>query len=196
MSQGSRVLAFLVGGWVALSAQALEVNGVKYDETIELAGSPLALNGAGVRYKAIFEVYTAGLYLGKRAKSEAEIVKLAGAKRLSLTMLRDIDAEELGLLFIKGIKSNTSNDEYGKIVGNVLRMSQVFSDFKRLKKGEVITLDWVPDRGTVIHVRGTSAGEPFPGNEFYVAILRIWLGQEPADWRLKEQLLGLNRDPA
>ena len=43
------------------------VSGVKYDETADVRGSKLQLNGAGVRYKAVFKVYTAGLYLAKKA---------------------------------------------------------------------------------------------------------------------------------
>jgi hypothetical protein len=177
-------------GFFILGAQAREVEGVKYDETIELAGSKLQLNGAGTRYKAIFKVYTAGLYLDKKVSTPAEVLALGGAKRISLTMVREIDAEELGRLFIRGIKANASNDEYGRILNSVLRMSQIFYDYKRIKIGEVITMDWVPGTGTVIRIRGTSVGAPFVEPEFYAALLRIWLGTDPADWQLKEALLG------
>jgi len=33
-------------------------------------------------------------------------------------------------------------------------------------------------------------GEPFKEPEFFNALLRIWLGPVPADWKLKESLLG------
>jgi len=180
----------------ALGAQALEVNGVKYDETIELAGAKLQLNGAGTRYKAIFKVYTAGLYLGRKTGTTAEVLALGGPKRITLTMVREIDAEELGRLFIKGIKANASNDDYARILDSVLRMSQIFFEYKRLKVGEVITMDWVPGTGTVIHIRGKSVGAPFPEPLFYAALLRIWLGQDPADWQLKDALLGQGPRPA
>ena len=179
-------------GLSILGAQAREVNGVKYDETIEVAGSKLQLNGAGMRYKAIFKVYTAGLYLGKKASTMAEVLALGSAKRISLTMVREIDADELGRLFIKGIKANTPNDEYGRLLSSVLRMSQIFYEYKRLKVGDTITMDWVPGTGTVIHIRGTSVGAPFPEPEYYGALLRIWLGPDPADWQLKDGLLGLS----
>jgi hypothetical protein len=184
------LLAACLGLGVA-AAQALEVNGVKYTENIELKGSKLLLNGAGTRYKAVFKVYTAGLYLGKKAASTEEVLRDSGAKRISMTMLRDINAEELGRLFIQGIKDNTPKDDYGRILGDVMRMSQIFSDFKRLKSGDAITLDWVPDTGTVITVQGKTTGDPFKEPEFYDALLRIWLGTSPADWQLKESLLGI-----
>lgn len=184
-----RVL-FVCLGLLALQTQAREVNGVKYEESIALAGSQLQLNGAGTRYKAVFKVYTAGLYLGKKAATMSEIVAMPGPKRLTLTMLRDINGEELGRMFIKGIKANTSNEAYGRILPGVLRMSQIFYDFKRMKVGETITMDWVPGTGTIINIRGVSVGEAFKEPEYYSALLGIWLGEDPAYWTLKEALLG------
>ena len=45
----------------AALAQAVTVSGVKYDENIDFRGAKLHLNGAGVRYKFVAKVYTAGL---------------------------------------------------------------------------------------------------------------------------------------
>jgi hypothetical protein len=177
-------------GLLACQVQAREVEGVNYAESLDLGGATLQLNGAGVRYKAVFKVYTAGLYLGKKASTTAEAVATPGPKRLTLTFVRDIASEELGRLFIKGIKSNTPNEEYTRIVGSVMRMSQVFYEARKMKVGEVINMDWVPGKGTSITIRGVPVGEPFPEPEFYGALLRIWLGQDPADWQLKDALLG------
>ncbi len=183
---------FLLGlALLVLPVQAREVEGMKYEESIELAGSRLQLNGAVTRYKAVFKVYTAGLYLGMKSSNPAEVLKSPGAKRISLSMLRDIDSDELGRLFIKGIQANTGKQEFGQILTSVMRMSQVFSDYKRLKPGDTITLDWVPGTGTLIYVRGKQASAPFAEPEFFTAMLRIWLGTDPADWMLKDALLGI-----
>ena len=185
------VAGLVAGHAAATNVDSLQVSEVSYPRSIDLAGQSLRLNGAGTRYKAIFEVYAAGLYLRSKAASTEEVLRLDGAKRISLTMLREIDAEEMGLLFIKGIKANTPNEDYGAIVGSVLRMSQVFSSYKRLKRGDTVTIDWLPGQGAVIRVRGEQAGDPFVEPAFYAAMLRIWLGQDPADDRLKQALLGL-----
>lgn len=177
-------------GLLALQVQAREVEGVKYQESIDLAGAKLQLNGAGTRYKAVFKVYTAGLYLGKKAATMADVAATPGPKRMTLTFVREIGSEELGRLFIKGIKANTPNEEYTRIVASVMRMSQIFYEARRMKVGEVINMDWVPGKGTVISIRDVPVGEPFPEPEFYGALLRIWLGQDPADWQLKDALLG------
>lgn len=189
MSQLLKALCIGVG-LLALQVQAREVEGVRYEETIDLAGNRLQLNGAGTRFKAVFKVYTAGLYVGKKAATVAEVSAQPGPKRLTLTFVREIGSEELGRLFIKGIKANTGNDEYTRIVGSVMRMSQVFYEARKMKVGEVINMDWVPGKGTLISIRDLPVGEPFPEPEFYGALLRIWLGADPADWQLKDALLG------
>lgn len=122
-------------GMLTVSAQAREVEGVQYDESIEMAGAKLQLNGAGTRYKAVFKVYTAGLYLGKKAGTAPEVLATPGPKRLTLTFVREIASEELGRLFIRGIKSNTPNEEYTRIVGSVMRMSQVFYEARCMDRG-------------------------------------------------------------
>jgi hypothetical protein len=69
-------------------------------------------------------------------------------------------------------------------------MGQIFSDQKKLLAGDVFTIDWLPGTGTVITVKGVAQGEPFKEPEFYNALMRIWLGHTPADWKLKDALLG------
>ncbi len=172
------------------TAMAVELAGVKVEEAMSLKGNPLVLNGAGIRYKAIFKVYTASLYLGKKASTPDEVLAQPGAKHFGVTMLRNIDANELGKLFTRGMEDNMPKAEFAKVIPSVLRMSQMFSDYKNLKTGDSFTIDWLPGVGTVISIKGKPYGEPFKEPEFFNALLRIWLGPNPADWQLKDALLG------
>jgi hypothetical protein len=172
------------------TAMAVELAGVKVEEAMSLKGNPLILNGAGIRYKAIFKVYVASLYLGKKASTPEEVLAQPGAKHFGVTMLRNIDANELGKLFTRGMEDNMPKAEFAKVIPSVLRMSQMFSDYKNLKTGDTFTIDWLPGVGTVISIKGKPYGEPFKEPEFYNALLRIWLGPNPADWKLKDALLG------
>jgi hypothetical protein len=182
-------LLLLIGSLGA--ANAMEVSGVKMDDTIDLKGNKLVLNGAGVRYKAVFKVYALGLYVGKKVNTPEEALALPGAKHISVTMLRDIDAGELGKLFTRGVEDNMVNkSELSKLVPGLMRMSQMFTDYKNLKTGDNFTIDWLPGTGTVISIKGKQYGEPFKEPEFFNALLRIWLGPQPADWKLKEAMLG------
>ena len=172
------------------AAAPIDVGGVKLEDTIQLQGTPLMLNGAGVRYKAVFKVYTAGLYLEKKAGSTEEVLKQPGRKRMVITMLRDIDSGELGKLFSRGMEDNMERAAFSKLIPGVMRMSDVFTRHKWLREGETFVLDWVPGTGTVLTVKGEIEGEPFKEPEFFDALLRIWLGPKPADRLLKDALLG------
>ena len=174
---------------LAVTAQ-VTVSGVKYEETAQIAGARLHLNGAGTRYKGPFKVYTAGLYLGKKTSTTDEALALPGAKRVTVVMLRDIDASELGKLFVRGVEDNMDRAAMSRLIPGLMRMSQIFTDHKKLKEGENFTIDGVPGTGTTVYVRGVPQGEPFREPEFFNALLRIWIGPAPADWRLKESLLG------
>ena len=171
-------------------AQPVTVADVKYDETTSVGGSTLLLNGAGVRYKAVFKVYTAGLYLEKKTETARDVAALKGPKRISITMLREIDSTELGKLFSRGMEDNMDRAAFSKLIPGVLRMSQIFSDHKKLQAGDQFTIDWIPGTGTVITVKGKPQGEPFKEPEFFNALMGIWLGNAPADWKLKDALLG------
>src|SRR6185369_10013385 len=166
------------------------VAGVRYAATADLQGGKLRLNGAGVRYKAVFKVYTAGLYLSRKADTAEEALAAPGAKRMNVTMLRDIDSSELGKMFSRGMEDNMDKSRFSQLIPGVIRMSQIFADVKMLKAGDNFMLDWLPGTGTVITIRGVPQGEPFKEPEFYSALLRLWLGPNPADWKLKDALLG------
>jgi hypothetical protein len=183
----------LAGAALLLASSAMAqvtISGVRLDETVDVRGTKLQLNGAGVRYKAVFKVYTAGLYLTRKAGTPEEVLAAPGAKRMTITMLRDIDSAELGKLFSRGIEDNMDKASFSKLIPGVMRMSQIFSDYKKLSAGESFVIDWIPGTGTVLTIRGVPQAEPFKEQEFYNALLRIWLGPNPADWKLKEALLG------
>jgi hypothetical protein len=176
----------------ALSApkRVVDVLGTKFDSEIALAGQRLQLNGAGVRFRAVFRVYAAGLYLTQKAETPEAVLGASGAKRLNIVMLRDIDANELGKLFTRGMEKNATREDFVKAIPGTIRMGEIFAAKKRLASGESFQVDWVPGQGTVILINGKPAAEPIKEPEFYSALMKIWLGKEPADANLKDALLG------
>lgn len=175
------------------AAQGVELSGVRYEPVIQVASQPLMLNGAGIRYKAVFKVYAAGLYLSSKASTPEAVLTQAGPKRLHISMLRDIDANELGRLFTRGLEDNAPREEFSRSINGLLRMGEIFSTKKRMSAGETISVDWMPGAGTVIRINGVQTGEPIKEREFYNALMRIWLGPSPVDRLLKDALLGLPR---
>jgi len=175
---------------LAALAAPVTVAGIKYEDSTQVGASKLVLNGAGLRSKAIFKVYTAALYLPAKATTTEAVIAQPGAKRMHIVMLREINAAELGKLFARGMEDNAPREEFSKSIAGVLTMSDIFFQYKKLSSGDYFTADWVPGTGTVISVNGKPAGQPIKEPEFYSALLKIWLGKSPADTLLKEGLLG------
>ena len=184
--------ASLTGG--NAGAQAVEVANVKYEPSADLAGQKLVLNGAGIRYKFVVKVYTAGLYLTHKANTTQEVLATPGPKRIHIQMLLDIDGNELGKLFTKGMEANAPREEFVKCINGVLKLSEVFASRKQLNSGDSFSVDYLPGVGATLLLNGKSVmPEPIKEPEFFSALLRIWLGDKPADDALKDALLGIKK---
>ena len=185
---GAAVLGLVLS--LSVLAASIDVAGVKVEDSIDLQGVKLPLNGAGIRYKAIFKVYVAALYIGKKATTPEEIYAAPGPKRMVITLVREIDSNELGKSFTKAFEDNTPKNEMVKLIPGLIRMGQIFAEQKKLLPREAFTIDWIPGTGTVISVKGKAQSEAFKEPEFFTALMRIWFGPQPADFKLKDQLLG------
>ena len=184
------VATLLLGALNVARAQTVELAGVKYEGTEQVANTPLVLNGAGIRYKAIFKVYTAGLYLTKKATTPETILATPGPKRVHIVMLRDINASELGKLFTRGMEDNAPRDEFSKSIPGTLALGDLFFEKKKLVAGDAFSVDWIPGTGTIIMINGKPSTAPIKEPEFFSALLKIWLGKSPADYMLKDALMG------
>lgn len=181
-------LALFVGA--AAMAATIDIAGVKVEDSAAVAGTKLQLNGAGIRYKGPFKVYVAELYTTKKVTSWEELIAAPGPKRLTLVMTREVDAGPFGKLLTRGMEDNNPKAAISKLVPGLIRMSEIFASHKVLFPGDVIHTDWIPGTGMVVTVKGKVQGEPFPELEFFKAMMGIWLGPNPAYWKLKENLLG------
>ena len=187
----SFVLLLALAATLAAPAGAAEVAGVNYPAQITVGGKPLVLNGAGISYRFIVKVYTAGLYLPAKAETAEQVLALPGPKRMHIQMLREIDANTLGKLFTRGMEDNSSRAEFGKAIPGTLKLSELFVAKKNLKAGENFSVEYIPGQGTMILVNGQPGlSEPIKEPEFFVSMLKIWLGPKPADDLLKAALLG------
>ncbi len=177
----------------ALPSLAVEVGGVKLEDSMQVAGKNLVLNGAGLRTKVVFKVYAIGLYLPEKKSTPADVQAVAGPKRFKIVMLRDLSGEEFGQAFLTGINKNSDKDEKAKFVNQLVKLGELFEEVGGLKKGDVILGDW-NGSNTTFQVNGKPVGSALPDPAFYNAILRIWLGDSPADNALKPLLLGEKKE--
>lgn len=181
----TRLLALLFAA--ALPLQAAEVAGVKFEDQLRIADTQLALTGAGLRQRFIFDVYAMGLYV-REPKSDP--VTQPGAKRIVIRMLRNVDADTFTEALVDGMRPNHDAATMQALAPRIAELSATMAQLKEARKGMTITLDWLPGTGTQMTVDGRFTGAPIAGEDFYQALLRIWLGPKPVQEDLKKALLG------
>jgi hypothetical protein len=191
----SKLQGLVAGAAFALAislpaAASVDVSGYKFEDTTQVAGKELKLNGAGMRTKFVIKVYAAGLYVPEKKNNTADILKEEGPRRVTIQMARDVSSEDFGKAFMEGLNDNVDKTEKQRIVSQIGKMGEMFASVDGLKKGDVLHLDWIPGTGTQTELNGKKLGGPIPDINFYNAILRIWLGDRPVDRSLKPALLG------
>lgn len=172
--------------FIATGAQA-QVPSAK--TTVAATTSPMVRNGDGVRSQGATDLYRAALYLSQPANSLDQLLQAQGGKRLELQMLREMSSDELGKLFARGMEKSGNRQEFSRTIPGLIRMSEIFSQHKRLAAGDVLAIEWIPGKGTVISVKGQAQGAPIADPVFFETLLGIWLGSAPVDARLKASLL-------
>ena len=184
----SKFLVVVLFTALTFSAQALELKGVKVDETAQVGGNALVLNGAGVRTKAIFKVYVAALYLAQKQNSADAVIGDTGNKRVSMHFLRELSAEKLLHALDEGFEANNSAAEMTAIEPQLKSFKQMMTSAMVVKENDVIVLDYT-SAGTAINLNGKTLGT-LNGAAFNQALLRVWLGTKPVDASLKKAMLG------
>jgi len=179
----------LISGLVFSSASAArEVAGVVLPETLQIPdnATALILNGAGIRKKVFFKIYVAGLYLPVAQTTPAAILDLAGPKRVHMHFLyKEVEQEKLINGWRDGFKNNLDKASFEKLAPRLTKFNNLF---RTMKRGEVIDLDYLPNVGTRVWINGELMGQ-IEGTEFYSALLKVWLGESPADANLKDAFL-------
>lgn len=183
------ILALGVATGAVVNAQVV-VEGARYDGAIVLGGQPLVLNGVGVRKRFVFDIYVGGLYVTKKATRTEELVGQPGPKRVALRFLRDVEGELFVNSLHVGLKANHSEAELARWQKQVDTLTTTIKTIALARRGDTVFFDFTPQDGTRVSVNGVTRGPLIPGDDFYAAVLRVWLGETPADAGLKKGMLG------
>ena len=171
-------------------AQPAELEGVKLEPSAQVGTAALQLNGAGVRTRAFFKVYVAGLYVPQKAGDASALLAQKGPRRVAITMLRSVDSESFAGSLNDGLRNNHTEAQLAGWKGQIDALNANLKAVGETKKGDVIHIEFVPEAGTRVTVNGQPRGSAIPGEDFFTGMLRIWIGEKPADSSLKKGLLG------
>ena len=200
-SRCAATLALSAGlvGITSMASQAwatnTEIAGVHYEPKVKVEGQQLQLNGSGLSYKALVKVYTVGLYTSHKSSKADEVLAMDGPKQLKFVMLVPMRIDDLGKLIARGIEANSPRDEFMKLIPSTVDMGRTFSKLRRMVPGDNVVIEWVPRRGTVFYVNGQPAGLPIGQQDFFNAVMKVWIGKNPTTQDLKDALLDFKPAP-
>lgn len=170
-------------------ANGKTIKGINIPAQINQTGSgqTLLLNGAGIRSKFFFSIYIGALYLPAKQHSPTRIFQTNEARRVTMYCLyHAIDKNELTDAWNDGFSENSDKPTLNKLRKRIKRFNQLFP---ALHHGDVVIFDYLPGKGTSLQFNGKILGT-IPGEDFNIALLKVWLGNHPADSDLKSGMLG------
>ncbi|MBU1362208.1 MAG: chalcone isomerase family protein [Gammaproteobacteria bacterium] len=181
--------AALVAALLAVPGlQAAEVAGVRVEEKLRVGSNELVLNGAGLRTRFFIKVYVGALYVDAKASSPAAIIDSNAPRRVSLRLLRDLEAESLHSALDEGLRNNLSAAELSDLKGPAEQLAGIMKGIGKVKEGDTVAIDF-SEAGVSVSQNGEARGK-VAGAAFARALLKVWLGDKPADAALKKAMLG------
>jgi hypothetical protein len=188
---GVNLLLLLLFSLTQLPALAKDPVLPPFEDTVQVEGQNLVLNGAGTLAVNRVKIYKVGFYLPARKSTAQDVLDLPGITRIKIQMLKSVESETMSRRFIADIHANNSKDDRVKIVNQLLTLGLGFGSIGDWNVGDVMTIDWIPAKGgTIISWNGKVVGDPFKDRILMQCILRIWIGDTPYDAKLKRLLLG------
>jgi len=187
-------------------AAAVELEGVPLEETITAYGQKLVLNGAAVRKRGYFKADVTALYLPEKRTTPDPIFKLNGIRRIQLNILREFTSSTISRIFISDFKQNSTDAEFKQLINEISQVGAAYSGVKRVSKGDVVNLDWVPGKGWMCYINGkqlvleagampnASSNNAINNELAYQIYLRMYIGPAAPE-ELRNGLLGLTRLP-
>lgn len=174
-----------------------ELEGVRLEDSMTAYGQKLVLNGAGVRRRGYHKSDVVALYLPERRTTPDAIYKLDGVRRIQLNLLRDLSSSTITRVFLSDFKQVATDDEFKRLIEPLGMIGAAYANIKRVSKGDVVNLDWVPGRGwmashngrQLTSVDGVLAIKDELAFQIY---LRMYLGNA-ASAELRNGLLGLTK---
>jgi hypothetical protein len=109
-------------------------------------------------------------------------------------MLREVNSRDFGALLSRGLVTNSNDDQLSNLIPEIMDLGTLIAERGKLEAGDSFVIDWSATQGTTIRVTQRSSRKPaievFAKPDVIGAIMRIWLGENPADPVLKAALLG------
>jgi hypothetical protein len=177
-------MRLLLAVLIALPALGREREGVVAPPGIQVEGRTLKLMGMGLRKKLWVKVYLASLYLEDPIEDPDRVIASDQIKRVQMNMLRDLERGKIVEAVQQGFERN-AGPQMPQLQERLDRFLRAIPD---LRAGQTIVITYLPGRGTVIKP-GSGNEITLMGKDFADALFSVWLGKQPVDGELKQEML-------
>lgn len=163
-----------------------DIQGIRLADHYRLGGRSLTLNGAGIRSKLFVKIYVGALYLDKTTHEARQALQSTGPKSMQMVMLyKKVGADKIRQGWSDGFQANLSPTASATLK---TRLEQFNDLFPALRRGDHVYMDFVPGQGTTVKINDQVRGQ-IAGDDFFTALLSVWIGEHPADGQLKDGLM-------
>jgi hypothetical protein len=194
---GRILIALLLGSSLTAWSAPIEIQGIPLDENVTVGGQQLVLNGAGYRKRGYFKIDVTALYAQAKYNTIEALEKAPGPKRVELAILQDISGPQASKYFLIDFEASAQPQEFAQLINEVSEVGAIYSSLPKLKKGDIVNIDWIPGKGLLTYLNGqivTVRGAPMTpiNNELLSRImLRMYVaGKTPQE--LRDNLLGMS----
>lgn len=176
----------IIGYTQFVNAQ-VTISGATFQKKMDIKGQMVNYNGAGIRSKYGMNLYVSALYLPSQSSDFNKIINANEVQVINIKIISSMVTREK---FNETVKEGFSKASHGKAT------TEQMTAFKALFSAEIknkddILLIYRPNVGVQVMINGTFKGK-VEGLEFKKALWSIWLGNAPADVKLKKKMLGLS----
>ncbi|OAB78893.1 chalcone isomerase family protein [Cochleicola gelatinilyticus] len=164
-----------------------QVGSVTLPNTVNFGGQELVLNGAGIRKKAmVLKLYSGGLYLTEKSSDAKNIVNADESMAIKLVITSGfVSSDAMSEAVEEGFDAST-NGNTSAISAEIKKFMGFFS--AEIVENDVFDITYQKGKGTVAYKNGKELGT-ISGMTFKKALFGIWLGNDPADSKLKKAML-------
>jgi len=180
------VILTLFFSLIGSPTHAVERAGVQFEDSIEIEGARLTLNGLAVRSERVlfmnFKIYVAGLYLLNKSQDGEAILASDTPRHLVMHFLHSkVRRKELTDAWKE---SFTRHNYQGAKVDQFIAFHS-----EDLKRGEKIIFTYLPGEGTRVTMKGKVCGT-IVGKEFADALFSVYIGNNAGLTGIRDGLLG------